>query len=115
MTRAPNWLFSYGTLRLPEVQRATFGRLLDGEDDALPGFAVGSITLTDPTVIALSAAAVHPILRRSADLGAAVAGTALAVTDDELLAADAYEPAEYERVAVTLASGRRAFVYVERA
>jgi hypothetical protein len=27
-------LFSYGTLRLPTVQRADFGRLLDGSDDA---------------------------------------------------------------------------------
>jgi hypothetical protein len=31
-------LFSYGTLQQPDVQRATFGRLLRGEPDALVGF-----------------------------------------------------------------------------
>ena len=31
-------LFSYGTLQLPEVQTATFGRLLQGQADSLVGF-----------------------------------------------------------------------------
>ena len=32
------YLFAYGTLQQSDVQRATFGRLLQGEDDALVGF-----------------------------------------------------------------------------
>ncbi|TWF46555.1 hypothetical protein [Neorhizobium alkalisoli] len=31
-------LFSYGTLQYPEVQKASFGRLLEGTDDAILGF-----------------------------------------------------------------------------
>ena len=42
-----------------------------------------------------------------------VSGTVFEVTDAELAAADEYErPASYERVAVTLASGKMAWVYV---
>ena len=31
-------LFSYGTLQQDDVQRATFGRLLTGQRDTLPGY-----------------------------------------------------------------------------
>jgi hypothetical protein len=34
-------LFSYGTLRQPEVQRTTFGRELEGRPDAIVGFEPG--------------------------------------------------------------------------
>ena len=40
-------------------------------------------------------------------------GTVLEVTDDELAKADAFEaPAQYERIQVSLASGKQAWVYV---
>lgn len=107
------WLFSYGTLRQPEVQRATFGRELESHPDELHGFALGSIEITDPDVVAISGAAIHPILRRG-DAGEAVAGRALAVTAEDLVKADAYEVADYQRTEVTLASGRRAYVYLMR-
>ncbi|WP_442583511.1 hypothetical protein ACSBOB_16760 [Mesorhizobium sp. ASY16-5R] len=38
-------LFSYGTLRLADVQLATFGRLLEGREDTLPGFALSMIAM----------------------------------------------------------------------
>ncbi|MGH8315906.1 MAG: gamma-glutamylcyclotransferase family protein, partial [Steroidobacterales bacterium] len=42
-----------------------------------------------------------------------VSGTVLEVTDAELAAADQYElPATYVRIAVVLASGKEAWVYV---
>jgi gamma-glutamylcyclotransferase (GGCT)/AIG2-like uncharacterized protein YtfP len=48
--------------------------------------------------------------------GSRVPGTVFEVTDAELVAADEYErPASYERVAVTLASGKEAWVYVNAA
>jgi hypothetical protein len=34
-------LFSYGTLQRDEVQLSSFGRLLDGEDDAMVGYRQG--------------------------------------------------------------------------
>ena len=30
--------FSYGTLQLESVQRSSFGRRLDGQPDAMPGY-----------------------------------------------------------------------------
>src|SRR5262249_2435417 len=47
-------LFSYGTLRQPEVQRATFGREIDGSPDAIVGYELDHVTITDPHVIATS-------------------------------------------------------------
>jgi hypothetical protein len=47
-------LFSYGTLRQPEVQRATFGREIDGRSDAIVGYDLDYVTITDPHVVATS-------------------------------------------------------------
>jgi hypothetical protein len=45
-------LFSYGTLRLPEVQRANYGRLLDGRPDALTGYKLRPVAIADPERLA---------------------------------------------------------------
>lgn len=105
-------LFSYGTLRLPDVQRANFGRLLVGIDDALAGFRLATVRITDPDVVAQSGSAEHPILVRTDDPRDRVPGTALEVTPEELLAADAYEVDDYVRTLTSLTSGRAAWVYV---
>jgi len=107
------WLFSYGTLRQAEVQQAVFGRALETHKDSLIGFELGTVTITDPFVIAKSGSDRHPILMRT-DSGNAIAGSALSVNAKDLEAADRYEAADYERVQVALASGRQAFVYVQR-
>ncbi|MEJ3653397.1 gamma-glutamylcyclotransferase family protein [Actinomycetes bacterium KLBMP 9759] len=103
-------LFSYGTLQQPEVQLATFGRRLDGHRDAIAGFALDTITITDPAVIATSGSDRHSILR-PAD-GVTVEGSCYSITPAELLAADEYEVDDYERIEVPLRSGPRAWVYV---
>ena len=41
-------LFSYGTLQHPELQLTTFGRMLDGQTDALPRFELSRVEVTDP-------------------------------------------------------------------
>ena len=107
-------LFSYGTLQQEDVQRATFGRLLEGAPDALVGFAQQMLEITDPDVLAKSGERFHPIVLRTDDAADRVAGTAFFVTPEELSAADAYEVEDYERVSVTLASGFDAWVYVKR-
>ena len=104
-------LFSYGTLRQAEVQRELFGRVVPTTDDSLPGFRLDYVVITDPAVIATSGLDRHPILRRGAS-GDSVAGGCLELTDEELEAADEYEVDDYVRIAVTLASGRGAWVYV---
>jgi gamma-glutamylcyclotransferase (GGCT)/AIG2-like uncharacterized protein YtfP len=106
-------LFSYGTLQQEGVQLATFGRRLTGHQDALVGFEQALVQIDDPGVVATSGKTHHPIVRRSADPGSRVEGTAFAVTDAEIHRADEYEVAAYRRIAVRLASGAEAWAYVD--
>jgi hypothetical protein len=105
-------LFSYGTLRQPEVQRANYGRLLEGEADVLPGYRLEPLAITDPEVVRISGKAIHTIARRSGDPADLVPGMVFALTEAELAATDRYEVDVYGRVEAVLASGRRALVYV---
>ena len=95
------YLFAYGTLQQEDVQRATFGRPLQGESDALVGFertmARGHVT---------ASATGRPDDR--------VAGVVFEVTEADLSAADKYEErASFARITSTLASGKQAWVYVD--
>lgn len=104
-------LFSYGTLQLPEVQQATFGRLIPGEADAIVGYRSEVLTITDPMVIERSGTDRHPILLPAGDTDT-VEGTTFLVDDAELAAADHYEVDDYTRVEVPLRSGGHGWVYV---
>ncbi|MCV7408692.1 hypothetical protein AWC05_08175 [Mycobacterium florentinum] len=105
-------LFSYGTLQLPEVQRATFGREVPGHCDAIVGYDLDYVTITDPHVITTSGSDRHPILRPAAGAGAHVDGMVFEISATELAAADEYEVHDYRRIAVPLRSGVTAWVYV---
>ena len=104
-------LFSYGTLRQAEVQLSTFGRLLNGREDALLGYQLEWITVTDPEVIRASGTDRHPMLTPSPEPGASVAGMVFRITAAELAAADKYEVDDYARIRVPLSSGEQAWVY----
>lgn len=106
------YLFSYGTLRLPAVQRETFGRLLNGQADAMVGYVQEWVEITDPDVLRASGEAMHPILRHTGQNDHRVDGTVFAITPAELAHADAYEVDDYERIEVRLKSGQKAWVYV---
>lgn len=106
-------LFSYGTLQQEAVQRAQFGRLLEGEADALLGYRIVEEEIRDEQVVALSGLRFHPNLVPGA-AGDQVAGTLYFITEAELAAADDYEVDEYRRTEVPLKSGRSAWVYVKR-
>jgi gamma-glutamylcyclotransferase (GGCT)/AIG2-like uncharacterized protein YtfP len=107
----PTHLFSYGTLRQPEVQRAVFGRVLDGRDDAISGYELGALRITDPAVIAASGRDSRPVVLPSENRGEQVAGTVFAVSDEDLAAADDYEADGYRRIQVPLRSGLTAWAY----
>ena len=92
-------VFSYGTLRQPEVQRSLYGRMVPTTEDVLPGYRIDWLKITDADVIATSGSDRHPILRPGGDEDA-VAGAWL-----ELSEADT-------RHEVTLGSGVRAWVYL---
>ncbi len=106
------WLFSYGTLRQPEVQRVTFGRELTGRLDAIVGFDLDHVTITDPHVVTTSGSDRHPILRPTDRVDAHVDGMVFAISEAELAAADEYEVDDYRRISVPLRSGATAWVYV---
>ena len=112
--QATERLFSYGTLRLEEVQLQTFGRRLDGEADALVGYRVVMITITDEEFVTKSGTADHRNLQFTGDETDIVEGVVFKVTRQELEQADAYEPEGYERVKARLRSGAEAWVFIHK-
>jgi gamma-glutamylcyclotransferase (GGCT)/AIG2-like uncharacterized protein YtfP len=103
-------LFSYGTLRLPDVQMALFGRLIEGEEDAMVGWSSRIIEITDAQVIAKSGTRFHPLVEPSDNPADAVEGTVFPISEADLANADAYE-VDYRRMEVSLRSGRQAWFY----
>ncbi len=107
-------LFSYGTLQYEQVQRATFGRLLQGRKDELVEFERSLVKIEDPQVGALSGRTHHANVTFNGRRDSRVSGVVFEITEAELVAADRYEKiAAYQRVEVVLASGKRAWVYVD--
>ncbi len=104
-------VFSYGTLRQPEVQRALYGREVPTVADTLPGWRLDWLPITDPEVVRISGSDRHPILRRG-EPHEAVEGAYLELADDELEVTDAYEVDDYVRTAVVLGSGAQAWAYL---
>ncbi|MFT4231149.1 MAG: gamma-glutamylcyclotransferase family protein [Leucobacter sp.] len=104
-------VFSYGTLRQPEVQRSLYGREVPTSPDALPGHRLDWVAITDPEVIRVSGSDRHPILRAGA-ADDAVEGACLELNDVELEATDDYEIDDYARRSVVLASGIEAWAYL---
>lgn len=105
-------LFSYGTLQQRDVQRAIYGRELAGAPDALVGYRLAPLEITDPQVIAVSGKAVHTIARATGDPANRIPGMIFELNDTELAATDGYEVDVYARVEARLESGRTAWVYV---
>jgi len=107
-------LFSYGTLQEEGVQLSTFGRLLRGQPDALVGFEASLVKIEDPQVVAAIGKTHHANAVFNGRDDSRVGGMVFEITDFELAAADRYEQAaSYERVAAILASGKRAWLYVD--
>ncbi len=71
------------------------------------------VEIDDPSVVETSGATHHPIARFSGLPTDAVKGTVFRISGQELANADSYEVAAYKRVAVVLASGLNAWVYID--
>lgn len=107
-------LFSYGTLRYEHVQLSTFGRKLEGKEDFLIGFRQSFLEITDPSVLAISSEAVHPILVYTGNPEDKILGMVFELSYKEIELADKYEVSDYKRVSVKLKSGLSAWVYVDK-
>jgi hypothetical protein len=107
MTDCPDIpLFSYGTLQLPEVQRATYGRLLEGRPDVLVGYRLEPVVISSAEVVGISGLEIHTIARRTGDAGDRVPGVVFRLTAAEIEATDRYETDAYARIEVAPA-GRK--------
>ncbi len=106
-------LFSYGTLQEENVQLSTFGRLLQGQRDELPGFERSLVRIEDPKVVATTGRTHYANVTFNGRHDSRVSGTVFEITDSELAAADEYEQsAAYTRVTAKLASGKQVWLYV---
>ena len=108
-------LFAYGTLQTDAVQLATFGRRLEGTEDALLGYRLRIIRIDDQEFVAASGTADHRNLELTGNPVDSVEGTVFKVSQSELELSDAYEPEGYKRVLVQLRSGLKAWVYIQQA
>lgn len=106
-------LFSYGTLQHENVQLATFGRKLDGQKAAVPGYEPAQVKIPDPALVTKLGKSHHDNMTATGEASSSVQGTIFEVTEAELAMADTFEAQfDYKRVSVTLASGTDAWVYV---
>jgi len=96
----PKFLFIYGTLRDPKIQKIVFGRITKGQRDSLEGYRESEIEIQGE---------VYPALIPSN--GDFVGGLVIEITPTELVKIDEYETAAYIRTQVNLKSGRKAWVY----
>ena|ERR1700722_2605250 len=106
------YLFSYGTLQKEKVQLETFGRTLTGTRDLLKGYRIDFIEIQDESVLLKSEQVYHPIAVPSGSPAEHIEGTVFELSETELQMADKYEVDDYKRIAVTLDSGKKAWVYV---
>ena len=81
-------LFSYGALQQENVQLSTFGRLLQGQRDELPGFEQSLVRIEDPQVVATSGKTHHANVAFNGRNDSGVSGTVFEITEAELAAAD---------------------------
>ena len=105
-------LFSYGTLQYPQVQKETFGRILEGKHDMLPGYVESTVEITDPIVLERSGQRIHPILHFTGNRSDMVSGMIFEISYDELMQSDLYEADDYQRIEAEFHSGTMAWVYV---
>ncbi len=107
-----HYLFSYGTLQKQQVQQALFGRTLQGWKDVLEGYKISTIEITDEAFLAKGEERHQKTLTASHNPNDVVQGSAFEITEEELLTADTYEPANYHRLNVSLRSGKKAWIYL---
>lgn len=114
MSHKKHLLFSYGTLQLPSVQLANYGRKLKGQKDVLPNYILRELEITDKEVLRKSQKSHHPIAIKTDNPDDCVEGTIFEINSDELHASDQYEVRDYIRVLETFSSGKQAWVYVAK-
>ena len=107
----PEYLFSYGTLQKEKTQLDIFGRLLKGSRDVLQGYKLSPIEIKDEKFLTKGEEKIQLTVIATNNHNDGIEGTALEITEEELLFADKYEPDNYKRIKVILQSGKKAWIY----
>ncbi|MBK8467033.1 MAG: gamma-glutamylcyclotransferase [Chloracidobacterium sp.] len=105
------YLFSYGTLQKSETQLELFGRLLNGWSDTLEGYKTAEIAIDDAVFLTREGSRQLTAVASSGDK---IYGMIFEISAEELERVDRYEPGNYERIKVTLRSGKQAWIYLKR-
>jgi hypothetical protein len=106
-------VFTHGSLQEEAVQVSLYGRVLRCEPDELVDCIRTQIEVPAWHKAAAAGVAYYTNVTFLRGSGGRVAGKVLELTEAELVATDRYEKdADYVRVQVDLASGRRAWVFV---
>lgn len=98
----PIHIFAYGTLQDLNIQMRLFGKKLTGEADVLIGYR-----LSDKKIMGK-----YKVIRETGAQEDRLKGVNYTLDFQELLITDTYEGEAYKRILVTLASGKKAWVYV---
>lgn len=96
-------IFTYGTLQDPDIQLKLFGRKLTGHPDILVGYQVSAKKIMRR----------YKVIYETRNKDHRLEGVRYILEFQELLDTDTYEGEAYKRILVTLASGNKAWVYVE--
>ncbi|MCK0160904.1 gamma-glutamylcyclotransferase family protein [Allomuricauda sp. F6463D] len=97
------YLFSYGTIQDPQVQKYVFGRLLKGKADTALGFKKVENAIYGR----------YPLIIKTNNARDKVNGMSFEVNDLDLKKADIYETSAYKREKFPLESGGEAWVYIK--
>lgn len=106
------YLFSYGTLGQEKTQLNLFSRKLNGTADSLKGYLLVPVEITDDNFLAKGEAKHQLNVVCSDNQKDEIKGMVLELSPDELEICDQYEPENYQRIKVELASGISAWIYL---
>ncbi len=105
-------LFSYATLISKDVQLKLLGRRLNGSKDALEGYKISTVEISDGAFLANGEDKLQKTVEPTGICGDFVEGTVFEVSEEELRIIDAYEPENFHRMNVKLFSGKNAWLFI---
>ena len=100
-------LFTYGTLQDTQIQTQLFGKSLEGTNDTLAKYKLGTIQIP----INHPNANTYLIAIYTGNAQDTIDGVRYTINSEKLSLIDDYEGPDYERVLVILQSGEEALVY----
>lgn len=96
------FLFTYGTLQDERLHHAIFQKKMEGSADILQGYRISEA----------KANGIYPMAEHTGNEEDVVEGIVYRIGEEHLKGADEYEGDLYERISITLLSGKKAWVYI---